>query len=334
MNVLIIGGTGLISTGIVKHLLRRGASVTMYNRNRSPNRLPAAVKQIIGDRNDFASFEAQFKDARYDVVIDMIAYHPDAAASAIRAFGGKCEQFILCSTVCTYGVKIPGQVLVDETFPQEPISKYGREKVQCEQLILQAHQAGKFKGTIIRPSSTYGPGGTIIDNLEGNPVAWDRIEKGLPILCGGDGQTLHVMTHRDDVGKAFAYAALNPRTYGQAYNAARDRIWTWREQLAETAAVLGRKAMVIFMPAEWICRHDPSRFGLLKEIMQYHVAISSAKAKRDIPEFRCEIEFGEGAAATLEDQRQRGKWRSCEGDPVYEAMVAKALSAGAETVEL
>ena len=32
MQVLIIGGTGLISTGIVKHLLARGAGVTVFNR--------------------------------------------------------------------------------------------------------------------------------------------------------------------------------------------------------------------------------------------------------------------------------------------------------------
>ena len=32
MRVLIVGGTGLISTGIVKHLLSRGADVTLFNR--------------------------------------------------------------------------------------------------------------------------------------------------------------------------------------------------------------------------------------------------------------------------------------------------------------
>jgi nucleoside-diphosphate-sugar epimerase len=334
MNILIIGGTGLISTGVVKHLLARGAQVTMFNRNQSQNRLPGQVQQIIGDRTKFDAFEAQFKNARYDVVIDMVAYHPHAIESAVRAFAGKCEQYILCSTVCTYGVKIPGTVLTDETFPQEPISNYGKDKLNCERLILAAHADGKFKGTIIRPSSTYGPGGTLIDNLEPNPVAWDRIEKGLPILCGGDGQTLHVMTHRDDVGKMFAYSALNPKTYGQAYNAARDRIWTWREQLAETAAALGKKAKVIFMPSEWICAHDPARFGLLKEIMQYHVAYSSEKAKRDVPEFKCEIEYRQGAAQTLDDQRKRGKWKSCEGDGLYQSMIDKAMSIGVEPVEL
>ncbi|MCZ7599888.1 MAG: hypothetical protein M5U09_22135 [Gammaproteobacteria bacterium] len=37
------------------------------------------------------------------MVIDMIAFHPDDTASALRAFGGRVAQFIQCSTVMTYG---------------------------------------------------------------------------------------------------------------------------------------------------------------------------------------------------------------------------------------
>ena len=52
MKVLLIGGTGLISTGVVKHLRSRGAEVTVFNRGRTENRLPAGVVQVTGDRNE------------------------------------------------------------------------------------------------------------------------------------------------------------------------------------------------------------------------------------------------------------------------------------------
>ena len=51
MQVLIIGGTGLISRGIVKHLLARGVEVTVYNRAQRENTLPVEVKRLTGDRN-------------------------------------------------------------------------------------------------------------------------------------------------------------------------------------------------------------------------------------------------------------------------------------------
>lgn len=335
MRVLVIGGTGLISVGIVKHLLRRGAEVTMFNRGqREATRWDGGeVRQITGDRNDFDTFERRMRDERpFDVVIDMIGFTPEQAESDVRAFGGRCEQFIFCSTVCTYGVKVPGHVRVDETFPQEPISDYGRNKVACERLIEAAAARGEFKATIVRPSSTYGPGGRLIDNLETDPVAWDRIERGLPVLCAGDGLGLWVSTHRDDVGKLFAYACLNPRTYGQAYNATREENLTWRDLYRQTARAIGREARLVFMPAEWIVAHDPKRFGLLREITRFHGAYTSAKAVRDVPEFRCEIGYEQGAAETLADVRRRGAWRSSEGDTLYQSMVDKALAAGVEPV--
>src|SRR4051794_35409829 len=106
---------------------------------------------------------------------------------------------------------------------------------------------------------------------------------------------LWVATHRDGVGKLFAYATLNPKTYGQSYNATRDENFTWRDFYREAAQSLCRAPRVMFMPASWIVAHDPQRFGLLREITQFHGAYSSEKAKRDVPEFRCEIDFARGA---------------------------------------
>ncbi len=334
MRVLIIGGTGLISTGIVKHLQARGAEIACFNRGQRESRIGDSIQQFHGDRTQPGTLAKVLANETFDVVIDMVCFAPAVCADAIDTFAGKCKQFVFCSTVCTYGVKVPPGILVDETFPQEPISGYGQNKLACEKLLLAAHAENKFAVTIIRPSCTYGPGNPLIDNLEGDAVTWDRISRGLPVLCASDGLGLWVATHRDDCGKAFAYAALNVKTYGQSYNATRDENFTWRDFYREAGSALGKKANVLFMPAEWIYRHDPKRFGLLREITQFHGAYTSAKAKRDIPEFKCEIDFVTGAAETFADIRRRGKWRDGANDPLYNKMVASALSFGVEPVEL
>lgn len=333
MNVLIIGGTGLISTGIVKHLLARNAGVTCFNRGQRENRLDAGVKQIHGVREP-GVLAKTFAGQRFDVVIDMICFRPEQADDAIAAFAGQCRQYIFCSTVCSYGVNVPPGVLVDETFPQEPISRYGRDKLACEQAFLSAHRAGKFAVTIIRPSHTYGPGSPLIDNLEGDASTWDRVERDLPVLCAGDGLGLWVSTHRDDCGKAFAYAAMSQTTFGQCYNATRDANFTWRDYYAQAASALGKKAKVLFVPAAWLLKQDGGRFGLLREITQFHGAYTSAKAKRDIPQYRCKIDFPTGAAETFADIRRRGKWKNGADDALYNTLVEKALTMGIEPVEL
>ena len=328
MKVLIIGGTGLISTGIVAHLRERSANVTLFNRGKRPNSDDLPV--ILGDRNVPAEFEERLAEERFDVVIDMVCFSPAQAEATVRACAGRTQQLIFCSTVCTYGVDVPPRVLIDEAFPLRPISEYARSKVDCEQAFLRAAAAGHFQTTIIRPSNTYGPGASLIDQMEFDSVVWDRIEHGLPVLLAGDGIGLWQATHRHDVGRLFAYAAGNPQTFGEAFNATRDHVFTWRDYYREVAEALGTRAEVVLVPAGWVTAQNPKRFSFLDEITRYHGAYSSDKAKAAVPEFRCEIGFVEGARETILDMKKRGAWRRHQDDAEYSALVTRARELGFE----
>lgn len=57
--------------------------------------IPDGVERLIGDRVDRAAFERAMRDAGpFDCVIDKIAYLPEDAGSAIRAFRGRVGQYI------------------------------------------------------------------------------------------------------------------------------------------------------------------------------------------------------------------------------------------------
>ena len=90
----------------------------------------------------------------------MVAFHPDDTASAIRAFTGRCGQFIHCSTVCVYSGPV-AQIPTTETEPYHSIGGYGQNKIACEKLLAEASASG-FPMTIMRPSHSYGEGGDII----------------------------------------------------------------------------------------------------------------------------------------------------------------------------
>jgi nucleoside-diphosphate-sugar epimerase len=331
MKVLVIGGTGLISTGIVDALLARGASVTLFNRAQRERAGHAPqLPTIVGNRNVASEFEERLAQQRFDVVIDMICFSAEQAEATVRAFGGRTEQLIFCSTVCTYGVDIPASVLVDETFPQRPTSEYAQNKLACEQVFLRAHAEGQFHTTIVRPSNTYGPGASLIDQMEFDSCVWDRVQSGLPVLCAGDGLGLWQSTHRSDVGRLFAYAAGNPLAYGEAFNATHDRVFTWRDYYREAAAALGTHADLVLAPAGWIIAQKPARFAFLSEITRYHGAYSSKKAKRAVPEFHCDIDFVTGARETFADIKRRGAWREHQNDAEYEVLVRRALGLGFE----
>lgn len=308
MNVLIIGGTGLISTGIVKALEERGAAITVFNRGQTDDRLSRGVRRLAGNRQDFPAFETAMAAAgTWDVVIDMICFRPDEAESVVRAFAGRCGHFIFCSTVCSYG---DTQTIVPtpETTPQRPHSRYGRDKLACEQIFLSAHREKKFPVTIIRPSHTYGPGGGVINNLNTDATFLERLRRGLPVIVSGDGHGLWQSAYSKDVGRGFAFAAGNPRCFGEAYNAVADEVVTWDEYTRRTAAAIGApEPKIVHLPSDFLLKVAPQRYVVLGEIFRFHGVYANAKLKRDVPEFRLAMPYEEGVRRTVAwmDRHQR-----------------------------
>mgnify|MGYP000455444951 CR=1 FL=1 len=178
MKILMIGGTGLISTAISRQLIDAGHDLTLYNRGETEPRLPEGYRVIHGDRNDIEAFEAQMAALDgFDCVIDMVCFKPEQAQSDIRSFSGKINQLIFCSTVDVY-TKPPKTFPVVESHERQALSDYGRDKAKCEDLFMAAHEKGDFNATILRPASTYGEGGSIIHTFGWETYFLDRLLKG------------------------------------------------------------------------------------------------------------------------------------------------------------
>jgi|UniRef100_UPI00404A0A4E nucleoside-diphosphate-sugar epimerase len=322
MKVLIIGGTGLISTGIVKALKTRHADITVFNRGQTENRI-GEVQHLLGDRNEFAAFEkTMITSSQWDVVIDMICFNAEQAASDVRAFAGRCEHFIFCSTVCTYG-NTQTVLPTVETTPQNPHSDYGRGKVACEQVFLKAHAEGNFPVTILRPSHTYGPGGPVINNIGWEPTFVDRVRRGLPIIVSGDGHGLWQSAYSEDVGVGFAYAARNPKCFGQAYNITADEVVTWDEYTIRTAAAIGAPApRIVHLPSDLLLAIDRERYLALAEIFRYHGVYSNEKLKRAVPEFRNATSYEEGVRRTVESMDALGTIVKADPDSKEDRLIA------------
>src|SRR3990170_4665251 len=77
MRVLVVGGTEFISLALVRALIHDGHAVTVLNRGRKNDRLPAGVSVIPCDRKDHAALQSALAGARFDGVCD-ITYAPTA----------------------------------------------------------------------------------------------------------------------------------------------------------------------------------------------------------------------------------------------------------------
>ena len=90
MKVLVIGGTGLISTAIVQQLVDRGDVVTVFNRGQTPVRVQGPIETVLGNRWEPGSLERAVSGRTWDAVIDMTAFAPENGEQLVRlALPGK-----------------------------------------------------------------------------------------------------------------------------------------------------------------------------------------------------------------------------------------------------
>ncbi len=329
MHVLFIGGTGLISTAIARQLLESGHEVTLFNRGKSQNRLPDGAKIIGGDRKDYAAFEGTFSDKTYDVVVDMVAFHPDDSASAIRAFGGRCGQFIHCSTVCVYSGPV-SQLPTTETEPYHSIGSYGKDKIVCELLLQQAYEEEAFPLTIMRPSHSYGEGGGIIRSVGPSDTFVDRLRKGKPVIVQGDGNSLWASCHVDDVARGFIGTMGNTRCLGEAYNITADEWFTWNTYHEQVAEVCGGTFTPVHIPTDTLHEVAPGLSGSTYDILGWPSIFDNSKIKRDTDYAGQTISFREGTQRTLNWLQENGKIKDSDADDYEDRLVAAWQSKTAE----
>jgi nucleoside-diphosphate-sugar epimerase len=332
MHVLFLGGTGLISTAIARKLLQRGEQVTCFNRGRSENRLEAHPNLTIltGDRSDRAAFEALFAGKHFDVVVDMICFGPDDAASSIRAFKGRCDHFLFCSTVCVYSGP-PNTIPTPESEPYHSIGGYGKNKAACEQLFLSEPD---FPATVLRPSHSYGEGGMLIRPVGG----WgsfgtfpDRLRKGLPVIVPGDGTNVWASCHVDDVAAGFISVMGKPAAIGECFNITGEENVTWNRYHEIVAAVVGGTFNPIYIPTDILCEIAPNWSGGLREIFAWPSIFTTDKIKAMGYPGQT-ISWREGAARTVAWMEANGKVQEASADGGFEDRLIEAWRSAVRTL--
>jgi len=323
MKVLIIGGTGNISTAITRILVNRGDDVTLYNRGKTKAQIPGDYKSIVGDRTDHAAFEAQMAETeRFDCVIDMICYRPEDAQSVVRAFQGRVGQVIFCSTVDVYTKPAENYPITEQAERQpSPSFPYAFNKALCENILLEAHQRGDFPLTIIRPAQTYNDSSCPIPLLGPGTSLLNRIRKGKPVIVHGNGTSLWVACHRDDVAPAFVTAIGNSKTFGRGYNVTGEEWMTWETYYQTVARVMDAPPIkLIYIPTDLLGRIAPKSAEWCVVNFHYNNIFDNTAAKTDLG-FSYIISWEEGVRRMIAWHDEKGDIDNSPDYPFYDQIV-------------
>ena len=269
LDLLILGGTGLTGPHQVRYALARGHKVTVFNRGRRNDLLPAGVTELIGDRNLHQVQPLAGKD--WDAVIDNPSSLPFWVKDVGEVLASHTKQYVFISTISVYDTK--GQSRLSEDSPVLTYTKgdplavtpqefykdlenlYGPMKVASER------EAEKWFGnrtTIIRPTLIAGPAD---DSFRFTYWPY-RIAKGGEVLAPGDGQDHVQIIDARDLAE-WTIRVVEQRTLG-TYNAAGPAsVMTMAEQLngIRGAVAGGREAKLTWVPADFLAAHKVTPWG-------------------------------------------------------------------------
>jgi nucleoside-diphosphate-sugar epimerase len=308
MRVLFIGGTGFISTAASRMAISRGFEFYLLNRGSRVADIPGS-RTLVADIQRPEEVRAVLQGLDFDAVVDWIAYTADDVERDISLFRGRTKQYVFISSASAYQ-KPPQHYLISESTPlYNPFWEYARGKIACETRLMQAYRDEGFPVTIVRPSMTYDSNLPIALGGWGTYTLADRLLKGLPIIVHGDGSSLWVVTHADDLARGLLGLLGNERALGEAFHITSDEVFTWNQIYQHIAEALGVEAKVVHIPSDFIARVAPQLTGSLFGDKTWSVVFDNSKIKKFVPEFQATVTFRDGIRRTLDwfaaDEKRR-----------------------------
>ncbi len=169
-RALVTGGSGLIGSHLVEHLLSEGDEVRVLLRDASrPGWLSSTrvdIDVVAGDITDLTALEraVQGTDVVYHVAGQTLSFSEEGfnqvnqtgAATVAAACAGRTTPpvMVAVSSLAAAGPSSPGRPRVEAARPG-PITAYGRSKLRGEETLRK--YASQVPLTIIRPPTVFGP---------------------------------------------------------------------------------------------------------------------------------------------------------------------------------
>lgn len=261
LKILILGGSGILSTAVAQEAVNRGYDVTCLTTGRRDSMLPKGVKSIHGNANDPKTFVGLLEN-QYDAIVDFLSYTKQQLSVKLEELLVYTSQFVFISSATAY--KLVDNPITEETPLGNPYWDYSENKIVCEKMLINKCNSEKKNYTIIRPYITYGntriPFGIIADRY------WslaNRILCNKPVLLWDNGAAVCTLTHTSDFAKGVVSTFGNNIAYNQAFHVTSQERLTWREVLNKLSIALGKDEKIFSAQTRDILYYLPEYEGVL-----------------------------------------------------------------------
>jgi len=317
MKILIIGGTGTISTEVVKKSIKMGYDVTILNRGNKNHDIPKGVNVIIGDINDEKKMLEILKGYFFDVVIDFVAFKKNQVERDIRLFSERANQYIFISSASAYQKPVVDYPITEETPLDNPYWEYSRDKIACEEYLKSVKNIAV---TIVRPSHTYDSKMIMapVTRWQSEYAHIKRLKEGKPVIIPGDGTNVWTITHARDFANSFVYLFGNKKAYNEVFHITSNILYTWDMLTKIIAKALDVEAKIIHIPSDFIVSHLPELEGSLLGDKSWSAIFDNSKIKSISREYTSQIRY-EDVIDDVIEYYERNKDKQVVSDDFEEA---------------
>lgn len=326
MKILLIGGTGVLSTDIRELSVKKGHEVYILNRGKNKNKNNNnEVKVIIGDIRKIKETKEVLKDYYFDVVIDFLSFNLEQLKGTLEIFNKKCEQYIFISSATAYRKTKKDEKITEDYELNNESWEYANHKRECEKYLKENFEKNGQKYTIIRPYVTYSDA-RIPFAIIPHDMQWtlaNRILNDKPIVLWDNGQATCTLTSTKDFAVGTVGLFGNENAYNEAFHITTDYTLTWYEALQSIGNALEKNTIVANIPSKFIIQEIPELKGILLGDKGLDREFDNSKIKNAVPEFDAQVQFKEGIKSTIKFYKEHDFMR--EIDYAWDAQMDRLI---------
>lgn len=285
MRVLVLGGTGTISTHTVASLAESGHNVTSFNRS------GLGARVIVGDRKDRRALEQAISAVQPDVLIDFVCFLPEEAAALAEAAKGRTRHLIFVSSVDAIGFPQPLPILEGAT-RLPGVGAYALAKQACEDLLLAQHDLAV---TVVRPTYSMSDKFVISIFNHQSVALMQRLLSGEPVVLPDGGTSLIHPSDARDTGRMIAAIAGEECTYSKTYTVGSEGVaMPQRDYIALIARTIGAPAPnAVSIPLSEIDRMGipEAENTVFSNVTRFGLDFAFDRFAADFPSFRWQTDL-------------------------------------------
>ncbi|MDD5990057.1 MAG: NAD-dependent epimerase/dehydratase family protein [Paludibacteraceae bacterium] len=302
-EILIIGGSGVLSTAVVGLCIDNGWNVTMINRGRNTQWLNPKATLIKSDVNDDERIKAALGDRHFDVCIDFIIFTKDQLVHSLGLFGRVADQYVMISSAQVYNTNMKGWLDEDSETPQK-VWRYSVNKEESEKYLRDYCEKEGVHYTIIRPGVNYDNRRIPYGMGPQMGAYWtmiERIKHGKPIILWDGGKNKLNLTRVEDFASGLFGLLGKEEAYNNTFNVVGDYVYTWKEVCDELEKILGLPVKTIDVSTDFYATYlTGERKEMLIGGRACDLCCSNKRLKEVVTDYRAKYDLHEGLKLTVD----------------------------------